>query len=136
MIELRMCFAAEAVVRDAVTNSISVFNLLDDIAAAGAPFFMQKVAFVALWRRATEDPDRVAGRFSVVMNERNLFAQPIEVDFAGRPQARTMVNLGGLVVPGPGTVRFRIDLETGARAEYEINVQITPVVAQAQPRPQ
>jgi hypothetical protein len=48
MIRLKTCFAAVAVIRDAETNAVSAFNILEGVGAAGLPVFMQQLAFFSL----------------------------------------------------------------------------------------
>jgi hypothetical protein len=130
MITARLCFAALAVVRDSESNSISAFNILEGLTAAGTPFLMQSVSFFALWQRELTDPPRASGTFTVAINDEELNRAAINVDFGGNTRNRTVVNVNGLVVPRPGSLRFRIVLETGARAEYAVDVVTLPTVPQ------
>jgi hypothetical protein len=135
MVEMRLCFAAEGVVRDAESNLISAFNLFEGLSAAGVPFFMQKVSFFAMWQRSEDDAERYQGQFTLALNETNLAQQEVLVEFGRELRTRTIVIVAGLVVPGPGSLRFRFDLQGGPRAEYVVFVQVPPptVVPAGQP---
>lgn len=132
MIRARICFAAFAVIRDTETNSISAFNIVEGIAAAGFPFFMPSLTFFVLWQREPNDPARINGRFTVSIEEQELVALPIEADFGQGLRNRNIVNLGGLVVPRVGALRMTCVLDTGARADYAVDITPPPAIVQAQ----
>jgi hypothetical protein len=132
MIELKLCFAAETVLRDGETNNVSAINLLEGLAAAGVPFFMQRISFFALWQRAAEDESQLRGRFIVALNETNLLEQEVPMDFGTELRTRSILHVVGLVVPGPGTLRFRIEFPNNLQAQYSVEVQVpTATVAAA-----
>ena len=132
MIRAKICFAALAVVRDADTNGISAFNILEGITGAGMPFLIQNVSFFVLWERDLADPERVPGTFTVTLNGQALTTQQVTIDFQGRTANRTTVNLNGLIISTPGTLNFRLALEVGAVAEYHFDVQGPPAAVQVQ----
>jgi hypothetical protein len=129
MIRSTLCFAAAAIIRDAATNSISVFNVLEDFAPAGLPFFIPYLACVALWEREAGDAQRVQGTFTVQLGNDTLSTVQMHVDFGEVRRSRSMININGLAVPRSGALRFRFVLETGPTAEYSLNVEAPPAVA-------
>ena len=128
----KICFAAVAVIRDAETNNISAFNILEVVGAAGLPFLIQNVSFFVLWQREPQEPAQTEGRFSLSIGDQVLHEMTVRVDFQGGLKNRSIVNLNGLVVPNAGPLRFRFQLENQAVAEYIVDVTAPPpVVAQA-----
>jgi hypothetical protein len=123
MIRAKICFAAVAVVRDAETNGISAFNILEGVVPVGMPFFMQQLAFFVLWERDANDPQQPHGEFTVEIAGNRLATVQLNLDFQDKPRHRSIVNLNGLTVPQPGQLRFSITLETGARAEFTMDVE-------------
>ena len=117
-----LCLAAEGVIRDAETNTISVFNILERITATGFPLFIQRLTFFALWERALEDPERTMGHFRAELGGRDLHTIDLPIDFQGRLLNRTTIRIAGLVVPQPGSLRFSIALEDGTTASYTVEV--------------
>ena len=127
MISLKLCFVAEGVVRDADTNSISAFNILEGIIPAGVPFFLQRLTFFTLWQREDRDPPQVNGQFRITIGEQVLHDAQVRMDFQNVLRTRMVLNMSGLVVPAPGVLRFEVNLVGGVRAEYMIDVQPPPV---------
>ncbi|HEV3219441.1 MAG TPA: hypothetical protein VGZ48_06690 [Candidatus Acidoferrales bacterium] len=126
---VKICFLAEGLIRDAESNSMSAFNIVEGITPAGLPLFVQKLAFFVLWEREPAEPERVEGQFHVLMGEERLSAANVVVEFAGLRRSRSIVYVNGLVIPRPGTIIFRIDLAGGGRGEYGIEIEPPPVVA-------
>ena len=48
MIQLKLLLCAQGVVRDADSNNVSAFNILESIQAAGFPMFIQQLDILAL----------------------------------------------------------------------------------------
>ncbi|MFZ0970569.1 MAG: hypothetical protein WCC76_06880 [Candidatus Acidiferrales bacterium] len=132
MMRVKTCFAALAVVRDAETNSMSAFNILEAITAVGLPFFMQNASFLVLWERDADDPQRVAGRLTIAVGNQELSASAVNVDFEANLRNRTVINVNGLIVPSAGHLSFRIVLENGVQAEYVVDVLAPPPNVQVQ----
>lgn len=65
----KICFAAVAVIRDAETNNISAFNILEGVGAAGLPLLMQNVSFFVLWQREAHEPPQRDGRFRLSIGD-------------------------------------------------------------------
>jgi hypothetical protein len=132
MITAKLCMVANAIIRDAETNVLSAFNILEGFVPAGFPFFVQQLSCFVLWERGDADPEHVAGNFTVVLDQEELTNARIQVDFVSR-RNRSIVNMNGLLVPHPGVLHFRFALDGGAAAEYAVDVERPPAgVAQAQ----
>jgi hypothetical protein len=131
MITVPICFAALAVVRDAETNSVSAFNILEGIVPSGLPVFLAQAALFILWEREPDDPRQSQGTFTVRINQQELLTSRQGIDFGEPPlrRTRTVVRMNGLVVPAPGELTFSFRLDDGAEARYSIEVtQPRPVV--------
>lgn len=102
MIRPKVCFASLAVVQDATTNSISVFNILEGIVPSALPLLLQNVSFFVLWERDLTDAARVQATFTVRNDDLALTTQQIILDFADKRNHRTIANMNGLIVPRSG----------------------------------
>ena len=69
MITNKLSLVAIAVIRDGDSNQISVFGVMEQVTAAGIPFFLPNVLFYALWHREASDPGELKGTFTVSINE-------------------------------------------------------------------
>jgi hypothetical protein len=132
MIRAKLCFAASGIVRDAETNVISAFNVLEGITAAGFPLFIQAMSFVALWEREPGDPAAIEATFTLSIGEEQLSTGQVLGTFGGKLRYRTIVNINGVVVPHPGNLRFLLQLATGETAEYVVDVEAQPAAVQVQ----
>jgi hypothetical protein len=133
MVRVKTCFAALAIIRDAETNGISAFNIIENLTAVGIPFFMQSAYFFVLWEHDPDDPPRVPGVFTITSGDLELSRTEISVDFGNTPRHRTVVNVSGLVVPRSGQLAFRVTLENQVQAEYVVDVVVPPPGVQVRP---
>jgi hypothetical protein len=93
--------------------------------------FMQQLSFFVLWERDPNDPNRQDGEFSVRIDDVQLSNVRMSVDFENGRRHRSIVSLNGLVVPRPGNLTFRINLQDGASAEYSIAIATPPPAVRA-----
>jgi len=125
MIRSRMCVLAENVVRDADTNTISIFGIVEEMRAQGFPLFVHKIAFFILWERELTDPPRYEAQFSVTLNEQTVHTLAINIEFReGTRLNRSIVNVNGLVLTQPGQLTFRVTIPDTTEA-----VCAVPVIA-------
>jgi hypothetical protein len=127
MIRVKVCLVSEGASRDADTNTVSIFSILEGIAGANFPLFVQRMVCFALWERDDGDPQTVQGRFRVRLNDEVLNEVAASINFGGYLRTRNFVRLNGIVIPRPGTLRFAFELEGGLRAEYALSVEAQQV---------
>jgi hypothetical protein len=130
MIEFKYGLVAEGVSQDKDSGSLSVFNILEAIAASGYPLLLQKLSFLSVWSRLDSDPSEVSGKFTVRFGQSELVSSVVRFNFGDKMRHRALIHLGGLVVPGIGALRFRIDLESGASCEYQVEMMSSTEVSQ------
>ena len=132
MITPKLCFAAVGIIRDADTNTISAFTILEGVIPSAIPFYMPQVSFVVFWDRNLDDANRTQGVFTLTINNDQVSRVEMLVDFHDGLRHRTIANLNGLVIPRTGAMRFRIDLDVGVHAEYLLEVEPPRVAAAPQ----
>jgi hypothetical protein len=79
-----------------------------------------------LWEREAKDPGRAQETFTITSDQQLLATREIELDFERGTRLRTIINLGGLVVPKGGPLLFRIAAADDIQAEYTIDVTAPP----------
>jgi hypothetical protein len=129
-----LTLVAVAVIRDAESNSISAFSILDGIVPVSLPLFMQNLSFLVFWRRDQQDPADMGATFTVSLNGNALATQVMSVNFGNGLRHRTVANLGGLVVPASGPLTFSLRLDNEVLAEYVVDV-VAPQVQVNAPQP-
>lgn len=123
----KVCFAAEGVIRDFETNTISAYKILEGVGAAGFPFFLPHVSLFVLWERDPGDPEQYTGRFSAIIGGQRLLEVPMPtVAFQGTPRARSIFNLNGIVIPAPGNLEFHVVVDEGPEVRYVVEIAATP----------
>ena len=114
MITCKLLVCAQAVVRDADTNNISVLNILEEIFGAGFPLFVQAMAVFALLERGQDDPEKIDCTLRIMLGDNELATAKPAVNFDGKFRNRTIVRIEGMVLPGPG------DMEVAFLAGKEV----------------
>ena len=111
MITSRLMFCAEGAVRDAQSNTISVFNISEEIQAGNFPAFVPRTAVVVFLERENGDPGQVNLTLTISLGEETLNSFPVAIDFAEKLRNRLITDIRGLPVPGPGTLTFALALD-------------------------
>jgi hypothetical protein len=128
VISNKLALVAVAVLRDAETNQISVFSIMEQLSAAGIPFYLPNASFYALWHREASDPTEKKGVFTVSINGSALHTGEIALSFGDALLNRTLINVNGIVIPQAGRLRFLADFGDGLQADFSIDV-VPPAVA-------
>ncbi|MEW5844393.1 MAG: hypothetical protein AB1775_14130 [Bacteroidota bacterium] len=121
MLTPKLCLIAEGVIRDAVSNNISIYNILEGITAQGFPFFFQHLDFLVLWEKEEVDPVIYEGSLLVKNNDDILISDKFKIDFEKKQKNRSIVNINGLLVKKPGTLTASLIFD-GVEAKYSILV--------------
>jgi Family of unknown function (DUF6941) len=110
-VELMTAAHGSAIDRD--TNSISIFEIIDELNAPSFPLLVQKMVIVVIFRREkVSEAESVESKIRIVMEEDLLFESDFTFNFnVNSRRNRTRLALDGFVIPKPGIVRFEILLE-------------------------
>jgi len=101
-----LAVAAQSAVRDAESNSASVFNILETLAAAGFPFFVQKLSLLFMMTRDANDPPQHQLMLRISQGAHGDDAFPVDCNFLEHFRTRNFIHLNGFVFRGEGVVRF------------------------------
>jgi hypothetical protein len=108
MITSRLMFCSHGAVRDAETNTISVFSIWEEMQAATFPLFIQRFFVVAFLAREQGDGAQSRLTLNISLGDQLLNTFPIAVDFGDKLKSRLITEVNGLPIPGPGTLRFEV----------------------------
>jgi Family of unknown function (DUF6941) len=125
-------FVAQGVVRDADTNNISAFNLMESITVEGLPVLVPNLSFFVLWERELNEDAVHQATLNVRLDQRVLLTTGARVDFQGFARARSINNIAGLVLPMVGQLVFEMLIENGPSATYTVTINAA-AAAQAPP---
>ena len=122
MIKCRVAVLGESVVRDVSTNNISVFNILERVAAHKFPIAIPKVVALFMLTREGGDSEAPECLMGITISGEELNRYPINVNFQGKLLHRMIVEVGGLVIPKPGIMRTSIIIEGQEAGSWELEV--------------
>ncbi len=135
MLKFILFIASESASIDRVSNNLSVFNIIEDIAAQSFPFAIPKITVTVLLSREDTDPNDYEGTVTVLNNTQTLHSFKIPMRFEDKLHSRLNIQLGGLPVSSPGMLSFKLHVEPGdLHVEYSIKVletKIKPKVEQS-----
>ncbi len=125
MIKSILSVCAESIVRDTVNNQISVFNIVEEINTPVFPHAIHKLSSLFYLIRDKEDAieNELSIRFIINGDEINRF--PIHSDFQDKFKTRVIVNLQGLVIPGPGSLHAILYLDEKDIGSWDILINHT-----------
>lgn len=139
MIRARLFFCADSTALDVRTQTVSAFHIMEFLNAVAFPVVVPRISVAALFERDQNDPQNFELQLSAIAGEQPLFVGPFPVNFAQQMQARTVVEMNGLLLPSPGTLRMLLGDGDRLVASWVITVnQIGQPQAQlvfAQPPP-
>lgn len=118
--EARLFLVAQSSAVDARTNSISAFNIMEEIHAATYPIVVPTMAILAMIDQGESEPDRPDVQLQISLGGQQLFQGPFQVDFQGRRKGKALAEFNGLVVPAPGVLRLSLSYNGQPFAAWEI----------------
>src|SRR6266567_5931669 len=122
MITSRLMFCSQGAVRDAENNTISAFNIIEDLQTGAFPLFVQQIFAVAFLQRDAADPAQVQMTLDVLLNDQVINTFPIPVNFGDKLRTRLITKINGLSIPGPGNLTMRLMHNGETLASWALNV--------------
>lgn len=117
---------------DRQTNAVSVFNVVERLAAREFPCSLPDLHVISVLKR-----DRLGTnlplRLSVTIEGHTLLDEPFEVTFSDDGTARTFGRVGDLSVPVPGEVAFTFWRGNEKLGEWNIEMVEVPKTLQRSP---
>lgn len=101
MIQARLFLCSDSASIDARTNTVSAFHIMEQINAASFPVVMPRLSIIAILEREEADPATLQLQLQIYSGDQQLFAGPLPVNFFQQLISRAILELNGLVVPGP-----------------------------------
>jgi hypothetical protein len=124
VIRLRLAFVAENIIRDAATNSVSAFNIVDELSAHGFPLLVPKLSAVVVLSRENGDAEAHELILQVTLNGQPLNQFSLKLNFQGVLLTRGIMLFQGFVVPQPGHVAFEFSLNGKPLTKYELEARL------------
>jgi hypothetical protein len=119
--EITLFTCAQSAVIDRQTNSLSIFNVYEEMNAPVFPIALQTFAVIMLLIRHDDDlevPSDV--RCRIHLDNQQLMDAPIVPNFQGRRGVKIITNIGGMLIPRPGNMVVAIHHGERKLAEWLI----------------
>ncbi len=123
MIKSRLAVCSESIVRDAETNNISVFNILEELASPEFPFFLPRFAAIFYLERDEHDPDVINASITITLNDKQIGHATGDNNFEGKTRTRLILAVQGLVIPEPGLLKAAVLVDDQELSSWSIIVQ-------------
>jgi hypothetical protein len=121
----KLFLCADSGVIDARLTTLSAFHILDEVAAAGFPFVIPRVAIVSTLTREDHEPVNAVLQLTAQLGDDVLFQAPFRVEFQDRNFSRSIAEIGNILITAPGPLRFILKMEEVQIAEWTINIGLT-----------
>lgn len=122
MIRSTLIILAQGIIQDVESNSISIFNIFEEIAGAGFPLFIQKCSILNCLERDITDPDSIHLHLAIKMGDVSIAEREVDVKFQDKLRSRMIVHLQGLPLPGPGKLKISFSNNEQLYGEYELAI--------------
>lgn len=110
------CAASSSV--DHKTNELSLFQVMDEVAADGFPLRLPSLCVAALFERDAHEPATQSYAMTVSLDAALVASFALQVDFAGARRSRSVNTVKGLAIPAPGLVAVRLAQKSEMLAEW------------------
>lgn len=124
-----LTFVAQGVIRDAETNNVSAFQILEQLNSAAFPIFFHEVGFIAFLKKDPDGGDVEPLKFSVKNNKDVIHEMEVEANYRGLGKTRIVVSISGLVIPNPGTLQFSL-----SSGEHIVSNYVVDVISHVKPK--
>jgi hypothetical protein len=130
MIQLKLAVCAESVVRDGETNTVSVFNILEEITALSFPAAIPKLSVLFMLERENDDPDRIDCLITFTLGEKELGRAEMEGNFEDKFRNRLMLVVQGVMLPEPGILSVNLTVDGKPMGGWQALVRVGDVPAE------
>jgi hypothetical protein len=119
----KLLFCSKGSTLDMRDGTVSVFQIFEELKAAGFPLFVPAVSVVFFCTRLQDEPEEQSLEIRVELGDNTLFRGPITVVFVGGGlRTKVLADLQGLVVPGEGTMSISIRQEDRTLGLWPVQV--------------
>lgn len=108
MLRIKLFFCSESAAIDMRLNTLSAFHIAEELNAPVFPVAIPKLTAIIIFTREQGDPDDPTVQMTISLGGRSLFQNPLVVNFSQRLSTRAVVDINGLVLLAPGTLRFSV----------------------------
>jgi len=124
MISCKFVAAAETIIRDGETNSISIINVLENVNSPSYPILLPKLSVLWILKRTENDPEIFDAEIIFKIGEHELNRFPLGINFQGSIHTRNIAALNGYVITEPGILTIELKMVEVVLSTYSIDLLI------------
>lgn len=123
--KFKSLIVCETCLVDGRTNALSFINVLEEISLNTVPAMIHKVNVIAmLGLEFPGETSSVPLDMTVSLNEEQILAQPITVDFKGRQDTRFILEINGVPLKSGGLLKFSVNQNGREMLAYLVKVHM------------
>ena len=116
---------AQSVITDKTSNQISIINIYETALVALFPTQIPVLTLYISFEREDGDELDVSVLLLITLNETEILRQPMSITFIdGDPRNNTTVNMQGLIIGGPGELKFSILANDNELETYSFAIKL------------
>lgn len=119
-VQFALCAQAASV--DRASNRISIFNVIDHIAATTLPINLPAITFVAVLETERNEAANYRGVFTAKLNDKVITQGEVPVSFVNGNLARVLLNLSSVPVREGGILAFSLVIPEMVTAAVQVRV--------------
>lgn len=127
MINSDLMLVAERVIIDTESNRLTIFNLLEDLNVNQFPLFIPSLNVLNMLSKDDGDETILQCKLVLKLNDEELLNQPITLNFQNNRRNRSIVRIGGLMIPQSGKLLFEFYQNENLLATFLSILNITPI---------
>lgn len=119
-VELFVCADSAAV--DARTQTISLFHIIEELNSPAFPVVIPRLTIGAVLTRVESEPERPDLQLRIGLGSQEIFRGPFGLSFQQHLRARAIVDIQGVVVLAPGSLKVALYAADRELAAWSIKV--------------
>lgn len=122
--KLKTLLCAEHIIIDSQSGMLSCIGVMDSIVAPQFPVLIPRMAVMAILEKEDGDLDETTGNLTIAIGEHQLAQGPLLIGFQGMEGTRSIVSMGGVVIPQPGSLRAVLTHDEQEIGEWTVRVEL------------
>lgn len=118
-----LTICCESGVVDQINNTLSIFNVIDDINVEQFPGVFAKLSIVFVVLREDEDEQQLEALMTVHHAGNEMVRAPLAANFGDQRRLRLISAIHGFVIPAPGVYRAAMWLDDRELGYWEFVVR-------------
>jgi hypothetical protein len=106
--EIGLCLCCDTCLVDGRTNSISFISLIDEVSSLSFPIALARLTVVTIATRSPSDENIIPASCRLKLGETQVASFNFAFEFQDKPRTRSIGELFGVPITGPGNLRVSI----------------------------